>query len=76
MSDLSLELDLFLWQNVGCALPKSFNLSIGGNSLKVVLCQIEFCLVEHFSALQYEIQTSVMTVTFFGFISIGISLKP
>ena len=31
------ELELFLWQIVGRTLPKSFDLSTGGNSLKVAL---------------------------------------
>ena len=34
LSDLSLELDLFLWQIVVCSLPKTFVLSTGGNDLK------------------------------------------
>ena len=51
LSDLSLELYIFLWQIVGCALPKNFALYTGENDLKIVLCQIDFCLVEYFSAL-------------------------
>ena len=35
LSDLLPELNLFLWQIVGHALPKNFALSIGGNGLKV-----------------------------------------
>ena len=50
-SDLSSELDLFLWQIVGCALPKNFALYTDENDLKVALCHIDFCLVEHFLAL-------------------------
>ena len=55
LSDISPELELFLWQIVGFALPKSFDLFIGGDDLKVALWQIDFCYVEHFSALKLEI---------------------
>ena len=51
LSDLSPELELFLWHIVGYALPKSFDLSTSENGLKVALYQIDFCPVEHFSAL-------------------------
>ena len=36
-SDLSLELEFFLWQNVDRALPKSFDLFTNENELKVTL---------------------------------------
>ena len=51
LSYLSLEIDLFLWQIVDCALPKNFDLSTSGNDLKVTFCYIDFCHVEHFLAL-------------------------
>ena len=51
LSDPSLELELFLWQIVGRALPKNFVLSIGRNDLKVALCYIDFCPTDHSSAL-------------------------
>ena len=51
LSDLSLELDIFLWQIIGRALPNNFALSTGGNNLKVALYQIDFFRVEHSSAL-------------------------
>ena len=35
LSDLSTELDLFLWKIIGCALPKNFDLSTSGNELEV-----------------------------------------
>ena len=38
LSNLSLQLDLFLWQIVGRALPKNFALYTGVNELKVALC--------------------------------------
>ena len=46
LSNLSPELKLFLWQTIGCTLLNSFYLSIEGTSLKVTLCQIDFCLVD------------------------------
>ena len=55
LSDLSPEYELFIWQTIGCALSKNFNLSTGINDLKVAFCQINFCLVDNFSALQPEI---------------------
>ena len=51
LNNLSPKLDLFLWRIVGHALLKSFDLSIDRNNLKVTLCQIDFCHVEHFLAL-------------------------
>ena len=51
LSDLSPELEIFLWQIVGHALAKSFNLSTGENGLKIALYLIDFFLVEHFLAL-------------------------
>ena len=55
LSDLSPELKNFLGQIVVRTLPKTFALSIGGNSLKVALYHIDFCFVEHFSTLQPQI---------------------
>ena len=55
LSDLSPELDIFLWQIVDRALAKNFDLSIDRNYLKVALYQIDFCHVEHSMALQLEI---------------------
>ena len=37
LSNLSLELEFFLWQNVDRALPKSFDLFTSGKGLKVTL---------------------------------------
>ena len=55
LSYLSPEIEFFLWQIVGYALPKNFDLSAKGNDLKVAFCQIDLCLVKHSSALQPEI---------------------
>ena len=38
LSDLSLEHELFLWQIVGHALPKTFVLFTSGSGLKEALC--------------------------------------
>ena len=46
LSDLSPELELFLWQILGCTLVNSFDLSTEGTALKVTLCQIDFCPVD------------------------------
>ena len=51
LSDVSLELDFFLWKIVGRALPKNFALYAYGNGFKVALCQLDFILIEDFSAL-------------------------
>ena len=50
-SDLSPEFDLFLWQIAGRELSNNFALYTDGKDLKVAPCQINFCLVEHFSPL-------------------------
>ena len=36
--DLSLELELFLWQIGGCVSPKNFALPTNENDLKVAFC--------------------------------------
>ena len=46
LSDLSPELELFLWEILGRTLLNSFDLSTDGTGLKVTLCQIDFCLVD------------------------------
>ena len=46
LSDLSPELELFLWEILGCTLLNSFNLSTDITGLKVTLCTIDFCLVD------------------------------
>ena len=46
LSDLSPELELFLWQIIGRTLLNSFDLSTEGTGLKVTLCQIDFCPID------------------------------
>ena len=46
LSDLSPELELFLWHILGHTLLNSFDLSTEGTGLKVTLCQIDFCPVD------------------------------
>ena len=46
LSDLSPELELFLWHIVGCTLLNSFDLSSDRTGLKVTIFQIDFCPVD------------------------------
>ena len=46
LSDLSSELELFLWQILGHTLLNNFDLSTDGTGLKVTLCHIDFCPVD------------------------------